>query len=335
MKTRQVSIAFQTDKTAQEYIALANQVNQYDFDVVSVYSDAPNHPSYGPLLLMAPHLQRARLGPAAVSPFRMHPIDIAANTALLAGLTQSGVYIGLARGAWLAEHGIREPQHPLKGMQEAIQIIYALLKGESAEINGAVFQIKEHVRAPYPLPQEMPPLLIGTWGPKLASLAGEVATELKIGGSANPELVPWVQMQIKVGEQKAGRCVGSVGLVMGAVTVVDEDRQYAQQIAKRSVALYLPVVAELDPTVNLDPELLVRIAAWVHQGKSEKAAALISDDLLSRFAFAGNSNDLVVQAKRLFEAGVHRVEFGTPHGLPSQKGVELIGKQVLPPLVKG
>ena len=62
----QISIAFQTDKTPAQYIALARQVDQYAFDGVSVYCDAPFQPSYGPLLLMAPHLRHARLGPAAI-----------------------------------------------------------------------------------------------------------------------------------------------------------------------------------------------------------------------------------------------------------------------------
>ena len=48
----EISIAFQTDKTPEQYIALAKLVDQYDFDAVSVYCDAPFHPSYGPLLLM-------------------------------------------------------------------------------------------------------------------------------------------------------------------------------------------------------------------------------------------------------------------------------------------
>ena len=60
----------------------------------------------------------------------MHPIDIAANTALLAGLAKGGVYIGLARGAWLAEHGIREPKSPIQGMREAVEIIQKFTRRE-------------------------------------------------------------------------------------------------------------------------------------------------------------------------------------------------------------
>lgn len=332
MKPRQISVAFQTDKTPAEYIALAKLVDQYAFDGVSVYCDAPFQPSYGPLLLMAPHLHHARLGPAAVSPFRMHPIDIAANTALLADLAQGGVYIGLARGAWLNDYGIREPAQPLQGIRDAAKVIQYLLTGQSGGYDGKVFQIAEHVKAPYPFLGKLPPLLIGTWGPKLAALAGEIADEVKVGGSANPTLVSRMLGNIRRGEQQSGRAPGSVGLVLGAVTVVDADRDLARQAAKRALALYLPVVASLDPSVTLDPELLRRIAVLVNQGQSEQAAALISDELLDIFAFAGNPNDLIQQAETLFEAGVRRIEFGTPHGLSPQTGLQLIGEKVLPNL---
>lgn len=332
MRPRRISIAFQSDKTPAEYIALARMVDEYAFDGVSVYCDAPFQPSYGPLLLMAPHLRRARLGPAAVSPFRMHPIDIAANTALLAGVAQAGVYIGLARGAWLDDFGIREPQRPLQGIKEAAGVVSYLLNGQAGGYPGEVFRLAEHVRAPYPLPAEMPPLLIGTWGPKLAAIAGEFADEVKVGGSANPAVAPWIADHIRRGEQRAKRPPGSVGLVFGAVTVVDTDRELARQAAKRSLALYLPVVARLDRSAAVEPELLERISARVDRGQHDQAAALISDELLDLFAFAGEPGDIIRQAEGLFEAGVSRIEFGTPHGLSPAVGLQLIGEQVLPNL---
>jgi 5,10-methylenetetrahydromethanopterin reductase len=330
MKKRQTSIAFQTDKTAAEYIGLAKYVNQFDFDIVSVYCDAPFHPSYGPLLLMAPHIERSRIGPAAVSPFRIHPIDIAANTALLGHLAKGGVYVGLARGAWLLDNGIREPSRPIQGVREAAVIIRNLLQGRSAGLDGDVFQIAEHVEAPYPLPDTQPPLLIGTWGPKLATLAGEIGDEVKVGGSANPLMAPLISSQIEKGERKAGRIPKTVGLVMGAVTVVDDDRRLARQVAKKSLALYLPVVASLDQTVTLEPEFIDQIETLVRQGDIDKAGKMISDELLAFFAFAGNPEDIIDQVEALYAAGVDRIEFGTPHGILSETGIRLLGERVLP-----
>lgn len=332
MTPPQLSIAFQTDKTPAEYIALAKLVDQYAFDVVSVYCDAPYQPSYVPLALMAPHLRRARLGAAAVAPARMHPIDIAANTALLAGLAAGGVYIGVARGAWLREHSIAESDQPIQAVREAVEVVRYLLSGATGGYRGQVYTLAEHVRAPYPLPDSLPPVLIGSWGRRLCAVAGEIADEVKVGGSANPALIPVIAGYIAAGETTAGRAPGSVGVVMGAVCVVDEDREAARLAARRSVALYLPVVAPLDPTVQIELELVERLQDLAQQADWDSATRLISDDLLERFAFAGSPADIIRQAEGLFAAGASRVEFGTPHGLESARGVRLLGEKVLPAL---
>lgn len=329
---REVSIAFQTDKTAARYIALARQVDQYDFDAISVYCDAPFQPSGAALLLMAPHIRRARLGAAAMSPFRIHPIDIAAETALLAALAAGGVYIGLARGAWLADHGIREPAQPIRAIREAIGVVRYLLEGGEGGFVGETFSLAPHVRAPYPVPAARVPILIGSWGRQLCALAGKLADEVKVGGSANPAIVPVIQSYIVEGEAAAGRAPGSVGVVMGAVTVCDENRAAARAAARRALALYLPVCAPLDPTVQVEPELIARLSGLADAARWDEAAALISDDLVDRFAFAGNPEDLIAHAERLYAAGASRIEFGTPHGLQPEHGIDLIGSRVIPAL---
>ncbi len=333
MTNRELSIAFQTDKRARDYVALAKLVNEYDFDAVSVYCDAPYHPSYGPLLLMAPHIERARLGPAGVPPSRMHPIDIAAQTALLADVAKGGVYIGLVRGGWLTEHGIRELDPPITAMREAIEIIRKLLSGESAGYAGRIYRIAEHVRAPYPLPSAPIPLQIGTWGKQLAALAGEVADEVKIGGSANPDMIPLMAEYIAQGEARAGRAIGSVKIVIGAVSVVDEDREAARWVARKAVSLYMPIVSWLDPTLSIEPELMARVQAHVNANETERAARLIPDDILDRFIFAGAPADIIEQCARLYDAGARRIELGTPHGVhEAASGIRLIGEQVIPAL---
>jgi 5,10-methylenetetrahydromethanopterin reductase len=267
-----------------------------------------------------------------VSPARIHPIDIAAETALLAALAPGRVYVGLARGAWLAEHGLREPERPVRAIRETVDILRYLLSGDTGGYDGQVFRLAPHVRAPYPLPTRLPPVLIGTWGRHLAALAGAIADEVKVGGSANPDLVPVMAGYVAAGERDAGRAPGTVGLVFGAVTVVADDRAAARARARRSVALYLPVVAALDPTLQVAPDLIARLRLHARQQAWDDAAGLIADDLLDRFAFAGDARDVIGQAERLFAAGARRVEFGTPHGLRAETGIRLLGETVLPAL---
>lgn len=329
---RAVSIAFQTDKTPAEYIALARLVDQYAFDAVSVYGDAPYQPSYGPLLLMAPHLRRARIGPACVAPSRMAAIDMAGDTALLDQLSGGRAYLGIARGAWLERHGIREVTPPVAAIRDTIAIVTRLLRGDTSGYQGKVYALEAGITLPYAILRPAVPILIGTWGPQLAALAGEVAHEVKIGGSANPAMIPLMQGWIAEGERRAGRPVGAVKVVIGAVCVVDEDGAAAKLAVKRDLALYLPVVAALDRTVQIDPELIQRIDERVVAGDRAGAAALISDDLLAKFAFAGTPDEIAAHAEALFAAGAVRVEFGTPHGLEPERGIRLLGERVLPAL---
>jgi len=178
----------------------------------------------------------------------------------------------------------------------------------------------------------VPPLLLGTGGPRGAALAGQIADEVKVGGSANPAVVPLLRDRIAVGARAAGRSPGQVKVVLGAVTVVDSDGAAARRLARTEVAKYLAVVAELDTTRELPGGLADRIGQLVAAGDDEAAGALIPDEVLDRFAFAGTPEHVAALAQRVLDAGADRVEFGTPHGLTDDGGVALLGTAVLPAL---
>ena len=157
-----------------------------------------------------------------------------------------------------------------------------------------------------------------------------MADELKVGGSANPAMVGVMREWTAVGARRAGRPEDAVGIVVGAVTVVDEDGDAARARARTEVAMYLAVVAGLDPTVTLPDGLLDEVAARVAAGDDVGAGRCVPDDVLDLFAFSGTPEQVAAQAQRLVDAGAARVEFGTPHGLTDDRGVELIGTRVLP-----
>ncbi|MGI8857327.1 MAG: LLM class flavin-dependent oxidoreductase [Thermomicrobiales bacterium] len=328
---RDVSVAFQSNKGAAEYAALARRVEEYGFDALSVYGDLMFQPPIGPLLIMAQATARIRLGPASMNPYTLHPVEIAGQIALLDAVSGGRAYLGLSRGAWLESLGIAQTK-PVTTMREAVAIVRHLLANERVPFDGAVFHLSAHNTLQYELVRPAVPVMIGTWGSRLAALAGEVADEVKIGGCVNPRMVAVMRERIAVGAKKAGRDVGAVGIVLGAVTVVDDDGAAARRKAKEEVALYLPTVAGLDPTVTVDPELLARMEKAVQRGDRLAAAALISDDLLRSFAFAGTPAEVTAHAEAIFAAGASRIEFGTPHGLTDARGIQLLGERVLPAL---
>lgn len=329
--TPEIGLGLQSDKAPGDYARLAALAEACGFDVLSVFADLLYQPPIVALLEMARATSRVRLGAACWNPYTMHPYEIAGQLAALDAASGGRAYLGLARGTWLGAIGLDQPR-PLAHLREAVAVIGLLLRGDTEGFAGEVFRVAPDTLLRYRLPARPPRLLIGTWGRQTAALAGELADEVKVGGSANPRMVGVLGERIAVGCERAGRPHDSVGVVLGAVTVVDEDGVAARARARTEVAMYLAVVAELDPTVEIDPLLLPAIKARVQAGDDAGAGALVPDDLLEAFAFSGTPDQVAAQAQAVLEAGVSRIEFGTPHGRTDQHGIELLGRRVLPQL---
>src|SRR5919202_5410716 len=291
-----ISIAFQSDKALGDYAELGALVEGYGFGTISVYADLLFQPPLAALLAIASATRRIRLGPACLNPYTLHPVEIAGQIAALDAASDGRAYLGLARGAWLDSLGIAQ-RRPIETIREAIAVVRHLLRGERAPFEGVVYRLVEHHQLQYPVARPDVPVLIGAWGPRLAALAGEVAAELKVGGSTNPAMVPVLRERLAPGAARAGRSPEDVGVVLGAVTVVDEDGARARTKAREEVARYLPGVAGLDPTVSVEPDLLARVDAAVRRGDLAGAGALIPDDLLDRFAFSGTPAPVARQAE--------------------------------------
>ncbi|HEU0247563.1 MAG TPA: LLM class flavin-dependent oxidoreductase [Gaiellaceae bacterium] len=296
---RELGIGLRTDLDPASYEAIAHRVDGAGIDVISVFHDLLYQPAIGPLLLMARVTEQVRLGPAALNPFTLHPYEIAGQIAMLDAVSDGRAYLGLAKGAWLDRLGIEE-ERPLVALREAVAIIRALLAGDDRGIAGERFTLAPGTKLAYLPTRVSVPLTIGTWGPKTARWAGTVADEVKLGGSANPDLVPVVREWIGNPE---------VGLVVGCVTVVDEDGDWARERVGDVVEHYLEVVAHLDPTL---------------EGRDGRPPPL------ERFTIAGTPEEVADRVTELWDAGAARVELGTPQGRTPASGIDLICDRVLP-----
>lgn len=326
----EIGIAFQTDKPSGQYGELGAAAEAHGFDVVSVFADLLDQPPLPALLEMARTTSRVRLGAACLNPYTQHPYEIAGGLAALDAASGGRAYLGLARGAWLEAIGI-EQRLPLAHLRDTAAIVRALLSGDDRGYVGPAYRLAPGVRLRYRV-LGLPPLLLGTWGARGAALAGEIADEVKVGGSANPAVVPLIRDRVTAGCRAAGRSPAEVTVVLGAVTVVSEDGRAARRRARTEVARYLAVVAELDPTTELPAGFAGRLRNLVAAGRDEAAGALIPDEVLDRFAFCGTPEQVAAQARRVLEAGAGRIDFGAPHGLTGADGVALLGTAVLPRL---
>src|SRR5262249_39804272 len=149
-------------------------------------------------------------------------------------------YLGLVAGAWLDRLGL-VTRKPVARLRETGEIVRRLFAGDRSGFSGEHFPLAPGARFEYEPQRDRSPPMGGTWRPRLAALAGEVADELKIGGCANPAMVELMRSWIGNDD---------VGIVVGAVTVVDEDGDAARKRAREEVAMYLELVANYDPTIE-------------------------------------------------------------------------------------
>lgn len=329
MSSHQLSIAFQTDKPLAAYGPLAAQAEAYGFDGVTVYNDMLYQPAWLPLLEIARATNSVRIGPAAVNPFTCHPMNLASNAALIDEASNGRAYLGLARGGWLDFVGLH-PKAPVTALAEAFACVRHLLRQSKEPLAGSLFPLTGGDSLRWTIQNPEIPFLLGTWGERTLRACLPFISEVKVGGSANPGAAVWMRGLIGKHAQAAGRQGEDVGVVVGAVCVVDEDAAAARALARREVALYLPIVAALDPTVAVEPDRLAGMQAAADRYDFDAAARFVSDELLARFAFAGNPEEVAGQAAAIFAAGAVRVEFGTPHGLTPESGLRLLGERVLP-----
>jgi 5,10-methylenetetrahydromethanopterin reductase len=325
----ELGLGFQGDKSTDAYAELARLGEELGFDVLSVYADLFYQPAIYPLLVMALHTSEVRLGPASLNPFTLHPVEIAGQIAALDQASGGRAFLGLVRGGWLDRLGL-EQRGAVAAVRDALEIVRRLLRGDSDGYSGERFSLAPGARLAYPTLRPQVPILVGTWSRRTSGLAAQMADEVKIGGSANPAMVRQMRDWLEPELQRQSRAQDAVGIVVGAVTVVDRDGPAARRLGAMEVAMYLDVVLELDPTLDVPAGLLGSIRQHLREGDREGAGRRIPADVLDLFAFCGTPEQICRQVEDISRAGAKRIDFGTPHGISEIDGIRLLGERVVP-----
>lgn len=330
--TLQIGIGVQGDLPMDAYPAIGRAAETAGFDSLAVFGDVWFLPPIVPLTVIAQHTERIKLGPSCLNPYTLGISEIIGQAAALDAVSGGRAFLGITRGAWLDGVGVNQ-QRPLALLRDVIEAIPRMLAGDGAGYAGRVLSIASGQRLQYPIPRPRIPIMVGTWSPKLSALAGELADEVKVGASASPAMVAKVREWVVPGAAKAGRDPRTVGVVVGAVTVVDPDGEQARRRARTQVARYLNVVGGMDSTAVVSDELIAKVDVELAAGRVEAAGELVPDEVLDAFAFAGTPGQVADHALACYAAGATRVEFNSPYTLDGS--LDLLADQVLPLIRRG
>lgn len=324
------SVALQGSYPIRDYIDKAKRIEQYDFDELHVYDDLMFKPTWPLLTLIGEHTSRIKVGPGIITPQIVHPCYHAGNLAELDELTNGRAVLGIARGAFWEFLGIEKQRKPITMVREAIHIIRRLLAGDHTAFHGEVFTVTEELFFRFQPVRKEVPIFIGTWGPKMCQLAGEIAEGVKSDGLWNPDYVKIIRENIEIGAARANRDPDDVEIIAGPLSSISPDREKAKETARRVLAVYLPYLRPMTDVAGIPEEEINKVREAASIGDFEEGASFISDLSVAKCSVTGTAKDVIEQIEAMVDAGVTHVAFGHCLGPNFDEALDLLGKEVLP-----
>ena len=168
--------------------------------------------------------ERVPIGTAVTPPGpRYHPVLIAQAWATMESMYPGRSYLGVGSGESLNESPLGadwpSPGEQVERMDEALEIIHALFRGETVDRDGKHFRTKGavlHTRG-----EHRPPIYISAFGPKAAAVAGRHGDGLWT--LADPEMAPEMIEAYRAAASDAGREPGEIILQVQFSWAQDDD----------------------------------------------------------------------------------------------------------------
>ncbi len=301
---------------------------------------------------------RVRLGTAVTSPLLRHPGALASLFASLAEIAPGRIVAGIGPGGWElpTQLGIHEPR-PLTVTRETALLLADLLKGLPAtapttpaaisrgdsgglsthnrpEISGTAATTPRFpltgARLDFTPPQPIP-LYLAARGPRMMSLAGELADGL-ITHSLSLPFIEHVVERVELGAQRAqaaSRQPTDCSIAVWLEIFLHDDLAHARDVL-RPRCRYM-VGGEFDPSMiplyGLDPAAVMKVREAV-RNTDPRAHELITDDMVDAFSICGSVHRAGDRIDALRAAGVGEVILSFGPGITDDE-IASVGEAML------
>ena len=265
---------------------------------------------YSCLGQLAAYTSRVLLGPCVTDPFARHPALTAMAICTLDEISGGRAILGIGAGiSGFAELGI-ERRKPARAIREAIEVIRALLRGETVEFHGDVIAF-DHGRLSFSSLRPDIPVYVASNGPLGQRMAAELADGVIMEGCASVAEVRAFRTAIDRAASNAGRDPQEIRVIARLNTSVAADGRAARDAVRPSVARYLGAGRLRSRTaaaqgLALPAEALAAVAGAAYAAGVTPylpLLPLITDRHVEAFTLAGTIDEVAEHARALREAG--------------------------------
>jgi 5,10-methylenetetrahydromethanopterin reductase len=283
------------------------------------------------------------IGIGIVSAMVRHPAVLALEIATIDAMHPSRLRpaIGLGNPGWIEQMG-RVPGSQLAAMRETVSSVIDLLGGATLDVAGREYSFTD-VRLEYP-PADRLPVYMGAVGPKMHTLAGEIADATLSGVLSSPPYIATVRELTAAGRAKRTtdghdpathrRATGAPSthrLSTYAIYSVDRDGARAKQDLRELVAFYLATLrgkSAITDALGYGAELLD-----MHQRGGEDPAATIRREMpdawLETLGVGGEPDECAAKIQALLDAGCDSVILNAVPAEQTEAQLRLTAAEVL------
>ena len=265
---------------------------------------------YSCLGQLAAHTSRVLLGPCVTDPFARHPALTAMAIATLDEISGGRAILGIGAGiSGFVELGI-ERRKPARAIREAIEVIRALLRGETVDFRGDAIAFS-HGRLSFAPSRPVIPVYVASNGPLGQRVAAELADGVIMEACASVAEVRAFRAAVESAARKAGRDPRAIPILARLNTCIAADGRTARDAVRPSVARYLSTGRLRSRTAAAQGLVLPAEALATVAGAAYAAGVkpylpllpLISDRHVDAFTLAGTADEVAAHARALRAAG--------------------------------
>lgn len=316
--------------SSRELVGLAELADRAGFDQIWFPHDAFMRNTWALTSAAALRTQRAAIASIATNPYTTDPSEIATYLATLDELSggRAAIGIGMHTREMVEWTGIDTGDY-LERIREAVEILRALLRGESVAYQGRSFSWTDQCYLRFEPPRPEVPIYVAAFGPELLALSGEIG-DGSLPMITPPESAPHMVAQVQRGLERSKRDVEDFDLAGCAWLSVARERNAAEARLRPIVAYFgpyfeRPALAE----IGLTPEDFSPIKERLDAGDYEGAAEAVRPEMM-RLAIVGTPQEVIERIEWLAQQGVTQVNLGGPLGPDPAEAIRLMGEQVIP-----
>jgi len=294
---------------------------------------------YSCLGQLAAQTSKVLLGPCVTDPFARHPALTAMAIATLDEISGGRAILGIGAGiSGFAELGI-ERRKPATAMREAIEVIRALLRGETVDYRGEAVALN-HGRLSFAAPRAKIPIYVASNGPLGQRMAAELADGVIMEACASAAEVQALRTAIDSAARKAGRDPDAIRIIPRLNTCIAADGRLARDAVRPTVARYLGAGRLRSRTaaargLALPAEALAMVAGAAYAAGVTPYLPLlprITDRHVDAFTLAGTVDEVAEHASALRRAGADSIIVRpfAPDGGTIEETIVAFGSEIRP-----